>query len=273
MLCGMSELDAISRAPTPFTAQGLVRQLDDLATPPGSVVLIHSSLSRLGWVVGGAQAVVDALLAWVGESGTVVMPTHGGMSEPSLWRNPPVPETWWPVIREQSPAFDARLTPTRRMGAIVECFRTHPNAQRSRHPAASFAAVGPAAADMVGTHALDHSLGEASPLARIYDADGFVLLLGVGHANNTSLHLAEHRAACSGKRWVRQGGPLLVDGVRRWVEYDDLDYDSHDFTELGDDLNKAGLETVVQVGAGKARLMRQRAIVDFAQHWLEQHRH
>src|SRR5205085_4042113 len=107
--------------------------------------------------------------------------------------NPPVPEAWWETIRNERPAFDARTQPTRGMGAIAECFRSWPGSQRSDHPLVSFTALGPNAERIAANHELANGLGEGSPLARLYDLDAHVLLLGVGHANNTSLHLAEYR--------------------------------------------------------------------------------
>jgi aminoglycoside 3-N-acetyltransferase len=144
-------------------------------------------------VAGGAHAVVLALQEVVGPAGTVVMPTHSYLTDPATWHDPPVSEAWWPVIRQHLPAFDPALTPTRGMGAIVECFRHTSGVRRSAHPSVSFAAFGPHAQMVLADHSLDDDLGEGSPLARVYDLDGQVLLLGVGHDNNTSLHLAEYR--------------------------------------------------------------------------------
>ena len=135
----MSEEDAIAKSDTPATVESLEADLRALGLAAGQVVLVHSSLSSLGWVAGGAQAVLAALMNVLTDSGTLVMPAFsGGNSEPSLWRAPPVQEVWWQIIRDHMPAFDRKLTPTRRMGAIPELFRSAADVRRSDHPACSW---------------------------------------------------------------------------------------------------------------------------------------
>lgn len=270
--CG--ERDAVERSPAPVTRDSLLRDLRALGVRPGMLLLVHSSLSRLGWVTGGPQAALEALLEALGPQGTLVMPTHSAhLTDPSGWQNPPVPVSWWSTIRDHMPAYDPALTPTRGMGAIVECFRHLPGVRRSAHPTGSFAARGPASDQVTAVHALDECFGERSPLRRIYELDGRVLLLGVDHGNNTSLHLAEHRAAWPGKRWVSQSSPILVDGERRWIEYCSLDYDSDDFARIGVEFGgETGLERQAPVGAGVGRLFRQRDAVDYATAWIERNR-
>jgi aminoglycoside 3-N-acetyltransferase len=268
----VSEADVIARA-GPFTRSTLVEDLRKLELRGGETVLVHSSLSRLGYVVGGAHTVVLALFDAVGPSGTLVMPTHSGnLSDPARWSRPPVPEPWWQTIRDESPAYNPLLTPTRNMGAIVECFRHVPGVLRSNHPTGSFAAVGPHRDLIVGDHPLDYAFGETSPLARLYKLDASVLLLGVGHGNNTSLHLAEYRAAYRSKAWVTKASPVLVDGERQWVNWSDLDPDDRDFVELGEEFGRSGQERQGPVGAGIARLMKQQVVVDFAAMWFGEHR-
>ncbi|MEA2682463.1 MAG: aminoglycoside 3-N-acetyltransferase [Chloroflexota bacterium] len=262
----------IQQTSTPGTGASILRDIRALGVTEGSILVVHSSLSKLGWIAGGPHAVVLALLDAVGPGGTLVMPTHSSLSDPALWKNPPVPESWWRVIREETPAFDPLLTPSRYMGAIVETFRHVPGVTRSYHPSVSFAAVGLAAAQVLDNHQLADGLGEGSPLARLYELDASILLLGVGHHNNTSLHLADYRARYAGKKSNDQGAPVMVDGERRWVEFPEMDYEDADFDTLGTDFAQTGLQTTGTVGAGTARLMPQRALVDFAVRWFEEHR-
>lgn len=266
----MSELDI--EKPGPFSVDDLVSDFTKLGLKAGDTVLVHSSLSSLGYVIGGAQAVAQALMEVLGEQGTLVVPTHSSqLSDPSFWVNPPVPEDWWPAIRASMPAFDPGLTPTRNMGAIANVVRWLPGAIRSSHPAVSFCAVGPNADFVTANHGLAFGFDDSSPLARLYDLGASVLLLGVDHDRNTSLHLAEWRTH-DPSQVITQGAPVMVEARREWVLFDTLDSNTDDFVELGAGLNVAGLERLGQVGAAKSRLLNQTDLVDFATEWFKTNR-
>ncbi|GAA5503420.1 SPbeta prophage-derived aminoglycoside N(3')-acetyltransferase-like protein YokD [Deinococcus xinjiangensis] len=205
----MTEADAIARADAPRTRASLAADLRALGVQAGDVLMVHASLSSLGWVAGGPVAVIQALQDAVTPKGTLIMPTFTlYLTDPAGWRRFAVPEAWWPTIRAEMPAFDPAVTPSRGMGRIAELFRTWPDARRSNHPHSSFAAWGKHAEAVTADHPLAFSLGEGSPLSRVYDLQGRVLLLGT--EVNSSLHLAEVRA---GKQPVEQfSGPILVDG-------------------------------------------------------------
>lgn len=263
----MPESDAIARSDRPRTRESLAGDLRELGLEAGMTVLVHSSLSALGWVVGGPVTVVQALMDLITPAGTLVMPTHSSdNSEPSQWRNPPVPPEWWPIIRETMPGYDPRVTPTRSMGRIVDTFRTWTGTRRSAHPAQSFAAWGRHADAIVSDHALDYSLGETSPLARVYDLSGLVLLLGVGFGNNTSFHLAEYRI--ERRTEVEQGAAVREGAGRAWRVYKDIDLDDAVFPEIGAAFEQTGQVTRGNVGSARAYLFPQRPAVDFAAEWL-----
>lgn len=268
------EARVISATSAPVTQQAIVAALRAAGVCAGATIIVHSSLSRVGWVAGGAQAVVQALVDVVGEGGTIVMPAlSSDLSEPSRWVNPPVPESWWPVIRNQRPVYDVALTPPTYVGAVVDCFRHLPGVLRSAHPADSFVAWGPLATQIVDSHPLSPAFGDGSPLSRLYDLDARIVLFGVGHGNNTSLHLAEDRAQWAGKPSIEYGAPVMVGDRREWVTYADIDYDSDDFEALGADFAAAtGAETRVPLGYGEVISCSMRAIVDFAVEWLPANR-
>ncbi len=271
----MSEKDVIQRTgETPITKDSLKEDLLRLGIKPGSVLLVHSSLSQIGWVCGGAVAVIQALEEVLGDQGTLVMPTHSGdWSDPQEWSNPPVPESWKEIIRQTMPAFDLDLTPTRGMGAIPEAFRKGKNVLRSKHPQMSFSASGKYASQITDGHSLHFGLGDQSPLARIYELDGWILLLGVDHDNNTSLHLAEFRSDFPGKRRVQQGAPMLVNGKREWVEIRDWDDGSDYFKQLGKDYRVAGgTQFQGRIGLAESTLIPQRELVDFGVRWMPENR-
>jgi aminoglycoside 3-N-acetyltransferase len=267
----MGEVERIRASRAPVTRAGLAADLERLGVRSGGVLVVHASLSALGWVCGGAQAVVEALLDAVGETGTVVVPTHtNNNSDPAEWLNPPVPDDWWPAIREHMPAYDPGTTPSPHMGAIAETLRARPDARRSAHPHYSFAAVGPHADEITTGHELERGFGAGSPLARVDELDGDVLLLGVDHGANSSLHVAETRLPVPARE--RSAGAVATAAGRRWLTWEDVVPDEHDFAALGAEFDATGATRVGPVGEGEGRLMRQRELLEFAVPWLVAHR-
>jgi aminoglycoside 3-N-acetyltransferase len=258
---------------TLHTVETMTRDLQSLGVRPGATVIVHSSLKSLGWVCGGPAAVIHAFMAALTPEGTLVMPTQStDLSDPAEWENPPAPEEWWDTIRRSMPAYDRDLTPTFGMGIIAETFRKATGAIRSDHPQVSFAAWGKGAVRITADHDLPCSLGERSPLAKLYDADAYILLLGVGHENNTSLHLAEYRASYPGKAQCTKYAPVMRNGMRDWASFDDINFDSTDFHLIGRDFERLHGVRHGKVGEADCVLVRQRSMVDFAVEWLPLHR-
>ena len=83
--------------------------------------MVHSSLSKIGWVCGAEVSVIQALLEVVGEEGKIVMPAHtGDNSDPSVWENPPIKKEWLDTLYDSMPAFEKEITPTRGMGESLK---------------------------------------------------------------------------------------------------------------------------------------------------------
>lgn len=162
-----------------MTEAELIEQFRAAGIERGDSILVHSSLSSLGWVYGGADAVVGALIGAVEDEGTVLFPTLTGSSRDSV-SNPPV--------------FDC-LASKCWTGAIPETARQYSRSVRSLHPTHSVAAVGKLAGWFASGHELARTpCGFGSPYDKLADIGGKIVLIGVSQDTNTSFHMAEEIA-------------------------------------------------------------------------------
>ena len=243
-----------------------------LGLKPKMKIIVHSSLSSIGWVCGGASAVVIALMEVITEDGLIMMPTHSSnLSEPSVWKNPPVPKSWWSEIRETMPAFNPRTTPTEHMGKIPEVFRSFERVKRSYHPSNSFAVWGKNASDYIKSQKIEFSMSMDSPLGELYKNEGSILLIGVGYGSNTSLHLSE--TMVDNFPTEKSGGPIIENGLRVWKEFRDYKYNNDDFELLGNDFEKKFKVNKGLIGSSESRLIPIKDLVDFASTWIVEKRY
>lgn len=266
------ELDAMRKVDQPVTIESMVADLRELGVTPGETLFVHSSQSALGWVCGGPQAVCEALQRTVTESGTVVLPTFCGQnSDPAVWEQPPVPESWIDTVCEHRPAYRPEVTPSHSVGSVPEVFRQYPDAVRSRHPIYPFAAWGADAVEITADHSYDDGLGDGSPLAALYDRNARVLLLGTDHSTSTSLHLAEYRADYPTSR-TRTDVPIVRDGERVQITIEEQETSTDDFPAVGSAYEAAHEINEGTVGAADCKLLDQASLVDFAIDWFETNR-
>jgi aminoglycoside N3'-acetyltransferase len=156
----------------------LEEALRKLGIRPGGVLLVHSSLSSLGHVDGGAPAVVEALENILGADGLLVMPAFTNSYTTSLLPGEPEP-------------FDPATTSCRRRtGIIPDTFRQMPGVWRSRHPSHSLVARGPRAEEFV-QGGERRTFDPAGPFGRYVQWGGQALFLGAGMGSNTTYHCAE----------------------------------------------------------------------------------
>lgn len=212
-------------------------------------VMVHSSLSRMGWTEGGPLTVIQALMEVLGREGTLVMPAES-------------PQVADPAQIGDG-VFDPMTTPTT-MGAIPEAFRHYPGTCRSNRPLVSVCANGRFAPEITARHALEFCEGRGTPFEKLYELDSYTLLLGVDFNRCTSLHFAESLVA--NRRTTISRFPMIEDGRRVWVEKPDMasDNGAH-FPAIGQQFTVTGHITSGNIGEAQSMLFSTRALVDFAE--------
>lgn len=223
-----------------FSPAELANQLRALGVEPGGVLLVHTSFRAVRPVEGGPLGLIEALRQAVGPQGTLAMPSWTGSDD----------EVFDPASTPASPD----------LGIVADTFWRQPGTLRSDHPFAC-AASGPHAGRITADPLPLPPHRPESPVGRVHDLDGQVLLLGIGHEEDTTLHLAELRAGVSYRV------PKHCTVVESWpirVEYGENDHCCQLFALADGWLREAGLQSEGPVGHAHARLARSRDIVRVA---------
>ncbi len=239
-------MDRFQDGPRSLSRAELADQLRRLGVEEGGVLLVHTSFRAVRPVEGGPVGLIDALGDALGPEGTLVMPSWTG---------------------DADRPFDPRTIPAARdLGILAETFRQQPNVLRSDH-AEAFSAAGPHAAGIVaGPLPLPPHIPE-SPVGRVYVLDGQVLLLGVNHDANTTLHLAELLGNVPYR--VPRYLTVLREGRPVRVEYEENDHCCRRFILAEEWLRARGLQREGKVGHAHARLLRARDVVQVTLKQLE----
>ena len=226
----------------------IAEALQTLGLGPGHIIFVHSSLSSIGYVEGGADAVVDAFLDVLGSTGTLVVPTftfsHGGKLDPVF-----------------DPIRDAS-----EMGRITEVTRTRPGARRSRHLLHSVAALGPHAEEITAVHG-PSAWAADGPFWKLYELDAHILMLGVPYLRCTFFHVIEQLVQVRYRQW-RQVDAWVQEPNGRKQPLPALAYSprpgfvGNDFNKFGAMLEERGLAQVGAVGNAMARRFRARDALD-----------
>jgi aminoglycoside 3-N-acetyltransferase len=255
-----------------------------LGVAEGRVLFVHASLSSLGWVVGGAETVVRALLDCVGPEGTV--------AAVASWDDIPLrldewPPDWRRAYRAEMPGFDPESSEANpAYGRFPERLRTWPGARTSAHPDQRVVAIGRRAGWLTAGHPLDDSFGPGTPFARLVECGGQVLMLGAPLRTVTLLHHAEALAAVHGKRRRSYDLPFAVDGAVSWrtlhdidVEHGPLPYERvvpgcsdplAGIAAMASAALAAGIGVKGRVASAECHLFPAPELVRFATAWLEE---
>lgn len=236
------------------TEDDIKQGLATVGLAAGDLVMVHSSLSALGHVEGGADAVIDALLQTVGPEGTVVVPTF----------------TWGEFHKAETAVLDLRSTGVKaEVGIIPETFRKRPEARRSHHICHSVAAIGPLADQVMGEGI--RSFGEGSTFHQLYELDAWYLFLGATFNSCTELHAVEeymqvpyrHYRDYVGSTVIIEDGTAIPSQSVEYLRKPDRDW-RNDFGKMRAVYEQHGVLRVAKVGDGEILNARTRDIFDIA---------
>lgn len=254
----------------PATGTQLTDQFRALGVQPGGALMLHTSVKAVGPVLGGPNTLVQALLAALTPAGTLMM--YAGWHDfPYLDDFPEEQQAW---VMAHHPPFDPAIARAVRDNSLLaECLRTWPGAQRSGHPEASMVAVGARAAWLTADHPMQYSYGVGSPLAKLVEAGGQVLMLGAPLDTITLLHHAEYLAQMRHKNQVHYRCPVLRDGETVWLDFEDYDtgetHDDYEFEDIARDYLAAGRGRQGRVGEAASYLFDAADLTAYAVAWLE----
>lgn len=234
------------RDPREVSIDEVVAQLRILGVETGDVLLVHTSFRAVRPVERGPAGLIDALGLAIGPRGTLVMPAWTGDND----------RPFDPVTTPASPD----------LGVVADTFRQLPGVERSAH-AFAFAARGPDADRIVSDPLVLPPHQHRSPVGRVLDCDGRILLLGVDHDANTTLHLAELLANVPYR--IAHHITVLDEGTPTRIDYLENDHCCQLFKRLDEWLDPCALQTRGTVGHAPARLARSRHVIDAALAELE----
>lgn len=215
-----------------ITIEDVKRVLKNIGIQNGDVLEVHASMKSIGFLLGGANTLLDAILETIGFEGTLVMSAHStDNSEPAYFQNPPVDISLYQTIRENIPGFKGKFDDLNGMGQLAIALQKRPSVYFSNHPQVSMMAHGKHAKWITQSHPLNDMFGLKSPLAKMVELKTKVLLIGVEYDSCTGMHLGEY---LSQKRPVIiQGSRMVVGSKEEWVKFYSYDFDSIDFVKVG----------------------------------------
>jgi len=257
------------------TRTSLAADLRGLGIAAGDTVMAHAAFKKAGTVLGGPDALVDAILDAAGPGGTLLSYQD--------WE--PGAEIWdgdgrvREEFRDHVPPYDpatARSAPY--IGLLAATVGTRKGVLRSGNPGAAVAALGARAQEFTADHPLDYGYGEGSPLARLVAAGGKVLMVGAPLDTMTLLHHAEHLADLPGKRVIRMEYPLATPHGTEWRTVEEFDTcdpvvsaaPEDYFGTIVADYLATGAGARGRVGDADSVVAEAAEIVPFAVAWMEE---
>ena len=251
-----------------YTQTDLVEALKRLGLKAGDVLEVHASLKSIGYIVGAANALLEAFLTVLTPEGTLVMAAQAhDNSEPAYFSRPPLALDLYERHRLAHPPFQGKYEDVSRMGALAMAMQKRPNVYFSKHPQAAFMAMGKQAKWITQEHPLEAMFGPTSPLGKLRELKAKVLLIGVDYDACTAMHLGEH---LSGVRPLGlQGARVETEKGSQWVKFVTYHYDSELFKSIGASMEVNQIVELGQLGQASTKLMQMDTLTRFTKRYFE----
>lgn len=235
--------------------------LRELGLKRGEIVGVHSSLSSFGYVEGGADTVIDALLEVVRREGTIVMPTHStNLAKVKLGSKGVAAGALWLY---QILLYNRKETPCS-TGVIPETFRKRKGVMRSLHPVFSVAAIGPKAEEIVEAG----SENVLKAWKKLLGLEGYILLIVVDLGVCTPMHLAEELVVLPERILEKITPPKWF--VEKYPE-DEWGWDFSpypEFSKMEKLCQKHKIVKTIKVGEATLKLVKLRELIDLYVEYL-----
>jgi aminoglycoside 3-N-acetyltransferase len=238
--------------PDIITRERLVKDFRASGVEKNDIIMLHSSLKNVGWAENGADTVIDALLEVIGDGGTLAVPTY----------------TYSYIGRESGEAYDRRKTSCINNGVITDMLWRREGARRSSHPTHSIGAIGRLAEYLTSDHPDGAGFGVGSPLHKLAEKGGKILLLGVGQDRNSLIHVGEALAGALYNEvpfregWGRSAKRITEQNEEEIVPQVEFPGCSYNFGVMEDLLNQKGIVRFGQAGNAVTRIMNAQAVLD-----------
>lgn len=246
-----------------ITKEDIMIQLQHLGIQRGMLLLLEVDSSDMGYICGGMQTFLEAVMECVGYEGTIVMPTFTPDNlDPASHDANHISRDNWEVVRKHAQPFNRKLSPPHTKEAMVHQFLRNEGVIRSYHPIYSFAAWGKYAKIICDKHPLHFGLSKESPLGKLFELNGYVLLAGCSYVNCQAFHFARYSGEQLPIRIL--SAPLEHNNRTIWKEMLDLHLNTDGFDAIGEVMEERKIVKASYINAARCRFFSMREAIHIA---------
>ena len=241
----------------------LCSQLRALGIQKGMTILVQANMKKLGYIIGDEQIVIEALMDVVGYEGTIIVPTFTyNLLDPACQADS-IDRKYWRDIRQYSLAYDKKRSAPSSDDTLACQFLRNEGVLRSSHPLYSFAAWGKYAKFICNEHPLHYGLNEDSPLGKLCELNGSIVLLGCDYADCVLYKLASYKLVQAPIKVI--SAPIQTATTFEWKHMLDIAFDHIIYPDMKVLLEEHGLISIGEIGSCEATMFAAKDAVDLAQ--------